>query len=282
MRDIFDPLPIFLTLLAMTVILIVLMVKDMGVFYWPHSRPLTAFQRARRKARYGDPKACVKCAEYLETGSGGAPNDPVAAKHYLQIAADLYGRMARDDDGWAALKVAEILNHHCPPPEICEKADHAYRRALKINLRNADAGDINGLAMAGYQLRYGLGTIADPDRAADYLEAAAARGHTPSMKSLGELYLAGLRDKKPDPIKAAELFRKAALTGDAEAHERVADGYLNSIGEPASREMAYMWYAWAARKGRKDALRKLAAIEKDWTPRQLRDVQARLQTWAPS
>jgi len=282
MHDTLDPLPIFLTLLVMTVILLLLMIKDMGVFYWPHSRPLNAFQRARRKARRGDPKACVKCAEYLETGSGGAPQDPVAAKQYLHIAADIYGRMARDGDGWAALKVAEILNHKVAPPEICEKADHAYRRALRINLRNAERGDLNGLAMAGYQLRYGLGTIADHDRAAEFLEAAAARGHAPSMKSLGELYLAGLHGKKPDPVKAAELFRKAALSGDAEAHERVADGYLNSIGEPASRELAYMWYAWAARKGRKEALRKLAQIEKGWTPKQLREVQARLQTWAPS
>ena len=281
MADI-DPLPIFATLLVVTVVMLWLLVRDLWPARLQHSRPLNAFQRARRKARRGDPKACVQCADYLESGTGGAHENHGAARHYLEMAVDIYGRMARDGDGYAWLKIAEIHNRHMPPPRISDLADRAYLKALRINLRQAEAGDVNGLAFAGYQFRHGLGTISDLDRAADYLEAAAAKGHVSSMKSLGELHLAGIRGKKPDPVKAAALFRQAALNGDVEAHERVADNYFNSVGEPASRELAYFWYAWAARKGRRDAMHKLELIEKEWTPKQLRDVQARLQAWVPS
>ena len=281
MRDL-DPLPVFVTLLVITVVMLWLLVKDLWPARLQHSRPLNTFQRARGKARRGDPKACVQCADFLESGTGGAHENHSAARHYLEIAVEMYGRMARDGDGYAWLKIAEIHNRHMPPPRISDLADRAYHKALRIHLRTAAEGDVNGLAFAGYQYRHGLGVISDLDRAADYLEAAAAKGHAPSMKSLGELYLAGIRGKKPDPVKAAALFRQAALSGDVEAHERVADNYFNSVGEPASRELAYCWYAWAARKGRRDAMHKLELIEKEWTPKQLRDVQARLQGWVPS
>jgi TPR repeat protein len=83
-------------------------------------------------------------------------------------------------------------------------------------------------------------------------------------------------------MTAAKLTRQAALTGDPEALERVGDNYLDCMGEPVSREQAYFWYAFAAKKGRRGAMRKLEKIEQDWTPKQLREVQDRLREWAPA
>jgi TPR repeat protein len=245
------------------------------------SRPLNTYQRMRRKAKKGDPKACMACAEMLEKGTGGAPDKPHLIHYYLNRAFNIWYGQARQGDGYAALKLAEICNFGHPYPKFTKYADRAYRAALAVNEANAAAGDVNGCAYAGYQYRYGLGCATDYDKAAMYLERAAGMGHAASMKLLADLYLNGLKPK-PDPVTAAKLVRQAALIGDPEALERVGDNHLDSMGEVPSRELAYFWYALAARKGRRQAMRKLERLEQGWTPKQLRDVQDKLAAWAPA
>ncbi|HVZ30458.1 MAG TPA: tetratricopeptide repeat protein [Asticcacaulis sp.] len=272
---------VFIVLSGSLVFVVVGMIDEMMGHRLKYSRPLNAFQRARRKARKGDPKACMQCVDMLEKGTGGASKSHDHPFHYMQRAAAIYAHRAREGDGHAALKLAEICNHGYRFPQLSKLADKAYRAALRLNEDNALRGDVNGLAFAGYQYRYGLGCVSDYDKAARYLEGAAKLGHAPSMKSLAELYLIGFK-AKPDPITAARLTRQAALAGDPEAVERVGDNYLDSLGEPASREQAYFWYSFAAQKGRRGAMRKLEKIEQDWTPKQLREVQERLREWVPA
>ncbi len=272
---------LFVVLGGALVFVIIGMIDEISGHRLKYSRPLNVYQRARRKARTGDPKACMQCVEMLEKGTGGAHYNANLAFHYLQRAASIYAQRARNGDGHAALKLADLCNHGYRYPKLSKLADKAYRAALTLNEENARRGDVNGMAFAGYQYRYGLGCISDYERASQYLESAANLGHAPSMKSLAELYLMGFK-AKPDPMTAARLTRQAALTGDAEALEKVGDNYLDCMGEPVSREQAYFWYAFAAKKGRRAAMRKLEKIEQGWTPKQLRDVQDRLRDWAPA
>ena len=244
------------------------------------SRPLTKYGRTRRKAMHGDAKACVQVAKMLEKGSDGAPLNPHRAETYWQWAASYYYADGRHGDPYGYLMLADILNRHNHYPHISKDADRYYRLALRGFEAMAEDGKVNGYVYAGYQYRWGLGCITDHDRAAKYLEAAAKAGHPGSMKSLAELYLIGYNAKpKPDPVGAAAWLRQAAMKGDAEARERVGDNYLNSLGEVASRELAYFWYTLAARQGRRDAMHKMAAIELDWTPKQIREIQAQMQDW---
>jgi TPR repeat protein len=247
------------------------------------SRPLTKYGRTRRKAMRGDAKACIAVAKMLEKGSDGAPHNPHRAELYWQHAATYYFHDGRHGDPYGYLMLADIMNRHNRYPHISKDADRYYRLALRGFEQMAEEGKTNGYVFAGYQYRWGLGCITDHDRAAKYLEAAAKAGHPGSMKSLAELYLTGYNAKpKPDPVGAANWLRQAAMRGDAEARERVGDNYLSSLGEGGSREMAYFWYTLAARQGRRDAMQKLAAIEHDWTPKQLREVQASMQRWMAS
>jgi TPR repeat protein len=275
------PLFLFGLLVIALLVVIVLMIRDLTDDGLKYSKPLNLYRRTRRKARNGDPKACVACADLLEKGIGGAPHNYNLASHYLHQAASIFASRARHGDGYAALKLAEICNHGFTFPHMSKMGDKAYRAALAINEANARQGDINGMAYAGYQYRYGLGCISDFDRAAEYLAPAAERGHPWAAKCLAELHLNGLKPK-PDPMTAARLVRQAALHGDGEAIERVGDNYLTNTGEPRSREQAYFWYALAARKGRRDAMRKLEKLELMWTPKQLREVQAQMQDWMPA
>ncbi|EGF92772.1 sel1 repeat family protein [Asticcacaulis biprosthecium C19] len=276
-----DPIYLFIGLVLILCAVLWFMVRDLIGHRLDWSRPLTPFQYKRRLARRGDARACVACADMLEKGTGGAPRHPELALSFLDQALYIYERDAKKGDGYAWLKIGEILSRGHHVHNMPNSADRAYHNAYLCNLEAAKAGDINGLAFAGYQLRFGLGCVTDLHKAMDFLEAAANRGHAPSIKSLAELHLVGVRGK-PDPVSAARLFRQAAAVGDAEALERVGDNFLSATGELASREQAYFWYASAARKGRSAAQRKMERLEETWTPKQLRDVQDRLQTWAPA
>ncbi len=276
LRD-FDPVILFAILVVVLIGVLYAMARDLVGHNLTWSRPLTPFQYSRRVARRGDAKACVKCADMLEKGTGGAPHHPRAAQGFLDRALEIYSRDARRGDGYAWLKMAEIYARGYHPRDMPVQADRCYHKAFRLNHDAAKRGDINGLAFTGYQLRYGLGCITDLGAAMDYLDGAGQQGHAPSLKTLSELYAMGVRGK-PDPIKAAELLRRAAALGDAEAFERVGDNLLNASGELPSREQAYAWYAAAARRGRDDARHKLHVIENGWTPKQLRDVQDRLSS----
>ncbi|MDV6332020.1 tetratricopeptide repeat protein [Asticcacaulis sp. 201] len=266
---------------AIFVVMSVFCLRDIWPKRYQHSHPLTPFQWTRRLARRGDAKAWADCATMLEKGIGGAPRNPHLAKTYRERALDIYRPKARNGDGLAWLKMAEIYNSTHKGPGFDDKADRCYHRAWKIHVQQAEDGDPKGMAYAGYQYRFGLGTIADLERAAHYLEGAARAGHAPSIKSLADLYAMGFKSK-PDPIKAAQLYRLAAMKGDVESLERVGDNYFGNLGENTSRELAYFWYSHALRKGREAARDKLRWLEEQWTPKQLRDVQDRLRDWAPS
>ncbi len=281
--DTLTPVMLFAGLLLLAVWAVWSLLREL-IPPFRHSRHPTKYLRTRQQARRGNAKACVACADMLMSGSDGAPHNHDLGLHYLQMALDLYARQASDGDGYPLLKMAEIyecFGRHVRPHVMDQRADQTYRHALKVNVANAEAGDINGMAFAGYQYFHGLGCIPDPERAAHYLEGAARSGHAPSMKTLAEYHMLGVR-KKPDPVMAAELYRQAAVAGDAEALERVGDHYVGSLGQLASRELAYFWYAHAARLGRRDAAHKLERIEADWTPKQILAAQEKLRTWVPA
>jgi len=271
--------------LAVLALILIVIVAWMIFDLMPHhtfmkSRPLSKYGRTRRRAMHGDAKACIAVAKMLEKGADGAPHSPHRAEHYWLQAASYYYHNGQQGDPYGYLMLADIQNRQNHYPHISPEADRYYSLALRGFEAMADDGHVNGHVFAGYQRRWGLGCVMDHDRAAKHLEVAARAGHAGSMKSLAELYLIGYTAKpKPDPVGAAGWLRQAAMRGDAEARERVGDNYLSSMGETGSRELAYFWYTLAARQGRRDAMQKLAAIESDWTPKQLRDIQTSMQGW---
>ncbi|MBW8880784.1 MAG: hypothetical protein JF615_04965, partial [Asticcacaulis sp.] len=105
-----DPMIVFAVLVVVLIIVIALMIRDLvgHALFWSH--PLTLYQYTRRLARRGDPKACVKCADMLEKGTGGAPRHPELASHFLTLAVQLYHEQARRGDGYAWLKMAELYS----------------------------------------------------------------------------------------------------------------------------------------------------------------------------
>ena len=244
-----------------------------------HSRPIDTFAELKRKAdEHDDAKACRDVFLMLHEGRGVA-RDPKAADHYRLRAIRLYKAEARNDDPHACVRVAELTDHGRRGPPS-DEADPYYHKALTLYEPLARRGDPHALFVLGHLYCHGYGCKQNFDTAIGYWEMAAAARSVLAMKRLGELF--GTGGAKADAVKSMAWWRAAALTGDAEAQEKVGDGYRDNLGEPSHREEAYRWYAHAARRGRHGVKAKLEQIEKDWTPAQLMEVQNRLKTWTPA
>lgn len=94
------------------------------------------------------------------------------------------------------------------------------------------------------------------------LEAAAGDGNARALRVLGEAWLRGLVDGKPDPAKAVRHWTEAAAAGDAESLMllgQLHDGSFMSK-EPKDPAAAAGYYRRAAELGNGDAYLPLAAL----------------------
>jgi TPR repeat protein len=93
----------------------------------------------------------------------------------------------------------------------------ANRDALRYIQRAADAGSIEGAHRLAIVYAQGLaGTPRDEARALDLFQKAAAAGHTRAQINLGILYLRGLGVPR-DIVNARAWLEKAAASGDPQA-----------------------------------------------------------------
>jgi TPR repeat protein len=93
----------------------------------------------------------------------------------------------------------------------------ANRDALRYIQRAADAGSIEGAHRLAIVYAQGLaGTPRDEARALDLFQRAAAAGHTRAQINLGILYLRGLGVPR-DIVNARAWLEKAAASGDPQA-----------------------------------------------------------------
>jgi TPR repeat protein len=103
--------------------------------------------------------------------------------------------------------------------------------------------------------------FADPVLGRTLLERAlaVAPGSVKALNRLGAAYAAGAGGPA-DPVKAFELFLRAAAAGSVTAEIRVAGAYLNGIGVDRDPAEAYRWYQRAAESGSRDAMVDLARM----------------------
>jgi TPR repeat protein len=80
------------------------------------------------------------------------------------------------------------------------------------------------------------------------LKPLVARGDARAEEALGALYDAGL-GVAPDAVRAAKLFREAALQGSGAAQLNLANLYLKGRGVQADPVLAYAWADAAAANG---------------------------------
>src|SRR4051812_3462117 len=100
-----NPVLFYTGLIVVLMITLWLAIRNLMPERLQYSRQATPYLLARRKARGGDAKPCIDCADMLEKGSGGAYHNPGLARSYAERALDIHRREARAGSGYAWLKM---------------------------------------------------------------------------------------------------------------------------------------------------------------------------------
>ena len=110
------------------------------------------------------------------------------------------------------------------------------------------------------------------------LKPLVARGDVRAEEALGALYDAGL-GVAPNAVRAATLFRAAALRGSGAAQLNLANLYLEGRGVQADPVRAYAWADAAAAGGEPGAQNILDRLAKEMPRGQLKRAQSLAQRY---
>ena len=111
----------------------------------------------------------------------------------------------------------------------------------------SQAGDATATYALARHYSGASGTALDRQKSFDYLQQAAAKGHTPAQADLAFTYYNG-NDRVPkDPTQAFQWFSKAAAGGSVISQCLLGDFYKTGLGgAPKDGKQAFAWYSKTA------------------------------------
>ncbi len=205
-------------------------------------------------------------------------SDPPASLEWFSAAAD------KHHDPEAMTAMAYLLSNGVGPGANPEQVVHYLNKAVEKEEPNAM------MALGQLYLSGDFGVEKDEARAITLLQAAAAKGNSRAMNTLGDCYHRGIGVKrdyaeawrlfseaekngsaeasgnlgvmylrghgvsKKDPQRAAQKFKEASEKGDAAGMYSYAICLEDGIGVPGNFESAKAMYLRAAAGGQKDAI----------------------------
>jgi len=211
--------------------------------------------RAAMTARF---QTLGRARPHCEAAVIGPDPDPVALFHLAVImqregvherARALFGMAAQAGVAAGHTKLGDYDNFGIGPAQ----EDHA--RAVDRYRKAAQAGDAPAQSTLAIMYRLGRGVPQDFDRMIALLTQSAEAGYHVAQVQLAGFYMrpkglpGRLAEKHglPDPVKAADLYRKAADQGSAEAEAaltKLIEGSADAFDDPATR-MAWLRHAAA-------------------------------------
>jgi len=158
------------------------------------------------------PPVAVKAAP----PAGGKPDKPIREQLYADAlvqlktnqiakALELFKKAANLGEPRAMIELGQIQMEDNPSESV-----KWFRKA-------ADAGDSAGMLNLGALYYLGNGVIEDYSIAAYWYRKAADAGNVDAMYNLGRMYENGQATGTKDPVRARELYVKAAALGNVEA-----------------------------------------------------------------
>ncbi len=154
-------------------------------------------------------------------------------------------------------------------------------KAAKWLERAAAAGQPVAMNFTGVLYQTGTGVPADMAKAIRWYEASAQHGNIKAMTNLGKLYAGGWAEGT-DYEKAAQWFGRAAALGDVDAEFDLAILYERGQGVSRSIPEAYEWYAIAAARGDQNAETRAEMLAAQLTPDELQAAQTAIAAFKPS
>jgi localization factor PodJL len=137
-----------------------------------------------------------------------------------------------------------------------------------------------GYAQAQYLLGKAYQRSADLALARQWTERAARSGHARAMHDLGVYYATG-EGAPRDDAAAFRWFRQAAEFNVADSQYNLGVFYQEGRGVAPNAGEALMWFRIAATQGDEEATARAAALQAGLTPEQVRQAQARAETFRP-
>lgn len=214
----------------------------------------------------GDPDGDFMAGVIHANGQGVAKSPSLACQAWERAAAQRQGQamlhlghLCLDAEAGTADVVAAAEWYLRAGLAGVEEAGRHVADLLDTLEAQAKSGSAQAQFLAGQAYRLGIGTEADPGRAAAWYERAAGADHAGALKCLGDL----VREAKGvprDERRMAELYQRAAELGDAGAQHNIAFMHLQGIVFPTDRDQAIAWYRRAAQQGAADSKADLARL----------------------
>ena len=141
------------------------------------------------------------------------------------------------------------------------------------DLRAADSGNPDAQFKVANLLlaKPGVG-LDNSSKAIGYLEAAAEKGHLPSMLRVGALYRKGIGALQNYAL-AAKWIGRAALRGSPQGMLELGRLHRDGIGMPADPVQAYVWFNRAAAANNPEAPLERQAVARLLSPEDLQRAQ---------
>ena len=205
-----------------------------------------AFGYFSRAASLKHTKAMLKRAFYYRHGLGTKENHKLAFEIYQELAN------YEIPEAFFELGRCFALGLGCEKSEL--KAQQWYQKAIKLHNQKA----IEQLAVLHYFGR----DVQDYSQAYRYACMAAEKGSSVAQFLLGNFYIFGRGEIKPDTKKAFEWYMKAAKQGQADAQYNIGYMYENGDAGTVNFEKAKYWYELAAKNGNARAKKKMLFCNK--------------------
>ena len=196
--------------------------------------PQEAFALVAGEAEKGSLAAMVRLGSFYEQGLG-------VGRNFLK-AREWYEKAAQA----GSLEALYNLG-------VCYEIGIGTSGDMKEAVRYYEQSAEKGFSLASYKLATmytaGVGVGRDNAKAVSFLTRAADGGFGVAANDLGVLYLRGDLGLTKDPVKAHDMFGKAATLGVVDAMKNIAVLYKDGIGRPASAQKAVVWYTIARKAG---------------------------------
>ena len=249
-----------------------------------------AFETHLKAANRGHPESMNEVGQYLRMG--------VLGRVDLAKAVDWYERGASAGSADAATNAGRAYYNGWLRPIDFYRAHRYYEQAAlggdawgmqnygltfldgRGTARDAETGREwvgraakKGLAEA--QLSYaelarkGLGGPLDTPEFVRWARASADQGYAPALYELGMYFLGPEDNEPPDPARAANYLRQAAIKKHPAAQFAYATLCEQGVGADANPVQAFLYYSLALRSGQKKAQERLERLRASMTEEDL-------------
>ncbi|WP_417516376.1 tetratricopeptide repeat protein [Minwuia sp.] len=217
----------------------------MGTASAQDNEPSKRWKDALERAKLGSAVAQCELGELVVRGQEAERGMKVAAKWFKQAA---------DQDALCGLlRMAEFHRRGTGVKKDVGISDTYYERALPLVLALARQGDVEMQIQLAKMHHKALGTKEDLElagfwykTAASLLEPLVKAGDLDAAKKLGNILVIGVGVDR-DPIRAAQLYERAAEAGDR-AGQYLAGlmFFTGRAGHPVDHERGFKWLYLAA------------------------------------